>query len=48
LDITGARGALFKITLLVYRYIFISKGTIKAFISDLKYKALVYKQLKGV
>ncbi|KID85817.1 Protein kinase-like domain protein, partial [Metarhizium majus ARSEF 297] len=48
LDITGARGALFKISLLAYGYTFIGKGTVKAFISDLKHEALVYKQLEGV
>uniref|UniRef100_A0A8H7TT88 Protein kinase domain-containing protein n=1 Tax=Bionectria ochroleuca TaxID=29856 RepID=A0A8H7TT88_BIOOC len=48
LDITGSRGALFKITLLAYGYTFIGKGTVKAFISDLKHEALVYKRLKGI
>ncbi|KAG8407729.1 hypothetical protein J3459_018400 [Metarhizium acridum] len=48
LDITGARGALFKISLLAYGYTFIGKGTVKAFISDLKHEALVYKRLKVV
>ncbi|CAG9955352.1 unnamed protein product [Clonostachys rosea f. rosea IK726] len=48
LDITGARGALFKITLLAYGYTFIGKGTVEAFILDLKHEALVYKRLEKV
>ncbi|KAK7211046.1 hypothetical protein V2G26_018224 [Clonostachys chloroleuca] len=48
LDITGARGALFEISLLEYGYTFIGKGTVKAFIPDLKHEALVYKRLEGV
>lgn len=48
LGITGARGALFKVTLLAYGYTFISKGTIQAFIPDLQHEARVYEQLKNV
>ncbi|CAH0024540.1 unnamed protein product, partial [Clonostachys rhizophaga] len=48
LDITSSHGALFKISLLTYRYTFISKGTVEAFISDLKHEELIYKQLKKV
>ncbi|KAK7224017.1 hypothetical protein V2G26_012020 [Clonostachys chloroleuca] len=48
LDITGSRGALFKISLLAYGYTFIGKGTVEAFISDLKHEALVYKRLEKV
>ena len=46
LDITGARGALFKVTLLAYGYTFISKGTVQAFIPDLEHEARVYERLK--
>ncbi|GAP88623.1 putative protein kinase-like domain [Rosellinia necatrix] len=48
LDITGARGALFKVTLLEYGYTFISKGTVQAFIPDLEHEARVYERLKDV
>ncbi|TGJ78137.1 hypothetical protein E0Z10_g10626 [Xylaria hypoxylon] len=48
LDITGARGALFKVTLLAYGYTFISKGTVQAFIPDLEHEARVYERLKDV
>ncbi|KAI0402457.1 hypothetical protein F4802DRAFT_575848 [Xylaria palmicola] len=48
LDITGARGALFKVTLLAYGYTFVSKGTIQEFIPDLEHEARVYERLKSV
>ncbi|KAI0189676.1 hypothetical protein F4808DRAFT_467253 [Astrocystis sublimbata] len=48
LDITGARGALFKVTLLGYGYTFVSKGTVQAFVPDLEHKARVYKRLRDV
>ncbi|KAL7917714.1 hypothetical protein ACQKWADRAFT_317119 [Trichoderma austrokoningii] len=48
LDLTGARGALFKVSLLEYGYTFIGKGTVKVFIPDLKHEALVYKRLEGI
>ncbi|KAI1429956.1 hypothetical protein F5Y12DRAFT_213189 [Xylaria sp. FL1777] len=48
LDITGARGALFKVTLLAYGYTFIGKGTVQAFIPDLEHEAQVYERLKDV
>ncbi|KAI3340366.1 hypothetical protein F4824DRAFT_487322 [Ustulina deusta] len=48
LDITGARGALFKITLLAYGYTFISKGTVQAFIPDLEHEVQVYERLKDI
>ncbi|GAW21834.1 hypothetical protein ANO14919_113600 [Xylariales sp. No.14919] len=48
LDITGARGALFKVTLLGYGYTFISKGTVRAFIPDLEHEARVYERLKDI
>ncbi|KAI1475419.1 hypothetical protein F4774DRAFT_429041 [Daldinia eschscholtzii] len=42
----GARGVLFKITLLVYGYTFVAKGTVRAFISDLEHEAAVYDRLR--
>ncbi|KND87193.1 hypothetical protein TOPH_08162 [Tolypocladium ophioglossoides CBS 100239] len=48
LDITGARGALFKVTLLTYGYTFISKGTVEALIPYLRYEAVVYKRLEPI
>ncbi|KAF5966010.1 hypothetical protein FCOIX_12685 [Fusarium coicis] len=41
----GARGALFKVTLLAYGYTFLAKGTVQAFISDLIHEAAVYERL---
>ncbi|KJZ70958.1 hypothetical protein HIM_09662 [Hirsutella minnesotensis 3608] len=42
---SGARGVLFKVTLLDYGYTFVSKGTIKAFVPDLEHEAAVYRRL---
>ncbi|KAJ6438070.1 putative HTH-type transcriptional regulator YdfL [Purpureocillium lavendulum] len=44
----GARGVLFKVTLLLYRYTFVCKGTVQAFIRDLEHEASVYKRLERV
>ncbi|KAJ6437590.1 protein kinase-like domain [Purpureocillium lavendulum] len=44
----GARGVLFKVTLLEYGYTFVSKGTIKEFIPDLEDEAAVYRRLEDV
>lgn len=44
----GARGVLFKVTLLVYGYTFVSKGTIRVFTKDLEHEAAVYKRLQPV
>ncbi|CZR49931.1 uncharacterized protein FPRO_16136 [Fusarium proliferatum ET1] len=41
----GSRGVLFKVTLLAYGYTFISKGTVRAFVSDLTHEAAVYDRL---
>ncbi|KAK3365077.1 hypothetical protein B0T24DRAFT_537572 [Lasiosphaeria ovina] len=41
----GARGVLFEVTLLMYGYTFVSKGTVKAFIPDLKHETAVYERL---
>ncbi|KAG6015195.1 hypothetical protein E4U54_004006 [Claviceps lovelessii] len=48
LDITGSRGALFKVTLLCYGYTFIGKGTVKVFVPDLEHEAIVYKRLERI
>ncbi|KAJ8105157.1 hypothetical protein ONZ43_g7538 [Nemania bipapillata] len=44
-SITGARGAVFKVTLLAYGYTFISKGTVHAYIPDLEHEAQIYERL---
>lgn len=44
----GARGALFKVTLLAYGYTFVCKGTVQAFIRDLEHEAAVYKRLERI
>ena len=41
----GARGVLFKVTLLAYGYTFVSKGTVQAFVKDFKHEAAVYQRL---
>ncbi|KAK1973590.1 hypothetical protein LZ30DRAFT_641632 [Colletotrichum cereale] len=41
----GARGVLFKVSLLAYGYTFVSKGTVRAFIKDLEHEAAVYERL---
>jgi len=45
LGLQGARGALFKLTLTSYGYVFVGKGTVRAFIPDLLHEGTVYKQL---
>ncbi|KAF4474315.1 hypothetical protein CGGC5_v016966 [Colletotrichum fructicola Nara gc5] len=44
----GARGVLFKISLLAYGYTFVSKGTVRAFIEDLEHEAAVYERLRPI
>ncbi|KAH9225551.1 hypothetical protein K456DRAFT_1766872 [Colletotrichum gloeosporioides 23] len=44
----GARGVLFKISLLAYGYTFVSKGTVRAFIEDLEQEAAVYERLRPI
>ncbi|KEY74535.1 hypothetical protein S7711_10103, partial [Stachybotrys chartarum IBT 7711] len=44
----GARGVLFRVVLLAHGYTFISKGTVRAFISDLEHEAAVYKRLQPI
>lgn len=41
----GSRGALFRVTLVTYGYVFICKGTVRAFITDLQHEAAVYNRL---
>ncbi|KAG6235976.1 hypothetical protein E4U24_007989 [Claviceps purpurea] len=46
--VVGARGALFKVTLLAYGYTFISKGTVSGHIQHLEHEARVYERLKPI
>jgi serine/threonine protein kinase len=46
LGLGGARGVLFKVTILTYGYTFVSKGTVRAFIPDLQHETNVYKRLR--
>ncbi|POR32435.1 Uncharacterized protein TPAR_07370 [Tolypocladium paradoxum] len=48
LDEGGARGVLFQVTLMAYGYTFVSKGTVSAFIRDLRHEAAVYERLRPV
>ncbi|KAK4074423.1 hypothetical protein Purlil1_12963 [Purpureocillium lilacinum] len=48
LEKSGARGVLFKVTLLKYGYTFVSKGTIVEFIRDLEDEAAVDRRLEDV
>ncbi|KAI3545674.1 hypothetical protein CABS02_09212 [Colletotrichum abscissum] len=45
---SGARGVLFKVSLLAYGYTFVSKGTVEAFIEDLQREAAFYKRLRVI
>lgn len=45
---SGARGVLFRVTLLAYGYTFVGKGTVRAFIKDLEHEAAVYSRLKPI
>ncbi|KAG6126223.1 hypothetical protein E4U38_007071 [Claviceps purpurea] len=45
-SVFGARGALFKVTLLAYGYTFVSKGTVSGHIKHLEHEARVYEKLK--
>jgi len=42
----GARGVLLCVTLGGYGYTFVAKGTVLAFVDDLKHEALVYRRLQ--
>ncbi|KAG6043022.1 hypothetical protein E4U17_001139 [Claviceps sp. LM77 group G4] len=46
--VVGARGALFKVTLLAYGYTFVSKGTVSGHIQHLEHEARVYERLKPI
>ncbi|KAI2616262.1 hypothetical protein GGR54DRAFT_631762 [Hypoxylon sp. NC1633] len=48
LYLEGARGVLFRITLLAYGYTFVSKGTVAAFIPTLRNEAAVYERLASL
>ncbi|CCE29188.1 uncharacterized protein CPUR_02880 [Claviceps purpurea 20.1] len=47
-SIVGARGALFKVTLLAYGYTFVSKGTVAGHIKHLEHEMRVYERLKPI
>jgi hypothetical protein len=42
----GSRGALFRVTLVKYGYVFVCKGTVRAFVKDLQRETAVYERLK--
>ena len=44
----GARGALFMVTLTSYGYTLLAKGTVLAFVKDLRHEAEVYRLLMTV
>ena len=46
LGLQGARGALFRINLISHGYIFVAKGTVRAFVPDMSHEAKVYRHLK--
>ncbi|KAL8953324.1 MAG: hypothetical protein Q9222_000818 [Ikaeria aurantiellina] len=48
LQISGARGLLFQITLASHGYVFVSKGTVDVFVSDLKHEGRIYQQLHSL
>ena len=48
LGLQGARGALFKIALTSHGYVFVGKGTVRAFVPDLLHEGRVYQQLKDL
>ena len=45
LGLEGARGALFKITLVSHGYVFVGKGTVRVYVPGLKYEGQVYQKL---
>ncbi|CCE29189.1 uncharacterized protein CPUR_02881 [Claviceps purpurea 20.1] len=47
-SIVGARGALFKVTLLAYGYTFVSKGTVAGHIKHLEHETRTYERLKPI
>ncbi len=45
LGLQGARGALFKVTLTSHGYVFVGKGTVQAFVPDLRHEGEIYQQI---
>ncbi len=45
LGLQGARGALFQVTLASHGYVFVGKGTVQAFVPDLRHEGDVYRRL---
>ena len=48
LNVHGARGVLFNITLESHGYTFVGKGTIDVFVADLKHEGVVYNRLRSL
>ena len=48
LSMQGSRGALFKITLVSHGYTFVAKGTVEAFVDDLRHKGDIYYRLRSL
>jgi len=48
LSLQGARGSLFRITLVSHGYVFVGKGTVHAFVPDLLHEGKIYQQLKAI
>lgn len=45
LGLQGARGALFKVILVSHGYVFVGKGTVQAFVPDLRHEEDIYRRL---
>ena len=48
LGLQGARGALFRITLAAHGYVFVGKGTVRAFVPTIVHEGRVYQQLEDL
>ena len=48
LGIQGARGALFKVTLMPYNYTVVAKGTVRPYVRYLRHEAEVYRRLAAL
>ncbi|KAL9011753.1 MAG: hypothetical protein Q9173_003428 [Seirophora scorigena] len=46
LQISGARGMLFQISLVSHGYVFVGKGTVAVFVRDLQHEGRIYQRLK--
>ncbi|KAI9870705.1 MAG: hypothetical protein M1830_003903, partial [Pleopsidium flavum] len=44
----GARGALFKLTLVLHGYTFVGKGTVSVFVEDLNHECQIYRKLDRI